>query len=79
VKIISRALLILLVISWLPACAKKEKVIKGTCQGVYDMSHAMHEMEHPDGPVPLDREHPSYDQYEREREEMLEGDDKKPE
>jgi hypothetical protein len=78
VKVILRAFLILSVISWLPACANKDEIIKGTCQGVYDMSHTMHEMEHADGPVPLDREHPSYDQYEREREEMLGGHDKNP-
>ena len=77
-KIISRALLILLVISWLPACAEKEDIVKNTCQGVYDMSHAMHEMEHPDGPVPLDRDHPSYDQYEREREEITRGGEDQP-
>jgi hypothetical protein len=78
VKATSRALLILLVISWLPACAKKDKIVKGTCQGVYEMSHTMHEMEHPDGPVPLDREHPSYDQYEREREEMTKNGEEGP-
>jgi hypothetical protein len=74
VNLVSKALLVFLVIIWLPACGNKDEMVKGACQGVYDMSHTMHEMEHPDDPVPLDREHPSYDQYEREREEMLGGD-----
>jgi hypothetical protein len=78
VKVISKVCFILLVIGSLNACAKKDEIVKGTCQGVYDMSHTMQEMEHPDGPAPLDREYPSYDQYEREREEMLGGADKKP-
>jgi hypothetical protein len=71
VKAISRAFLAFLLICWFPGCAEKDEIVKGTCQGIYEMSHTMHKMEHPDDPVPLDREHPSYDQYERERDEML--------
>lgn len=74
-KVISRAFLVFLVISWLPACAKKDKVFQGACQGVYGTSQQMHEMNHPDPQISPDREHPSYDQYEREREEMLGGDE----
>ena len=77
-KVVSRVFLILFVITWFPACAKKDDIVKGTCQGVYEMSHTMHEIEHPDGPVPLDPEYPSYDQYEREREEITRSDEKQP-
>jgi hypothetical protein len=77
-KAMCNALVIFVLIIWLPACAKKDKIVKGTCQGVYDMSHTMHEMEHPDGPVPLNREHPPYDQYEREREEMTKSGEDQP-
>lgn len=77
-KLINRGLLILLVITWFPACAKKDDIVQGTCQGVYEMSHTLHEMERPDGPGSLDREYPSYEQYEREREEMTGSDEKQP-
>jgi hypothetical protein len=78
VKVISTAFLVVLVVSWLPACAKKDKIVKGTCQGVYEMSRTMHEMEHPDVQIEPERQYPPYDQYEREREEMTKTGEEEP-
>lgn len=70
--------LIFLIVTWFSACAKKDDIVKDTCQGLYEMSHTMHEIEHPDEPVPFDPEYPSYDQYERERKEITGDREKQP-
>jgi hypothetical protein len=77
-KAMCNALVIFVLIIWLPTCAKKDKIVKGTCQGVYEMSRTMHEMEHPDVQIEPDREYPPYDKYEREREEMTKSGEDQP-
>lgn len=70
-KAIVRLFFVVLLVSWLPACANKGKIYRGVCQGMYDGLSQQREMKDPEPIPPPGSETPTYDQYEREREEML--------
>ncbi len=69
-KAIVRLFFVVLLVSWLPACVNKDKVYRGVCQGMYDGLNQRREMKAPEPIPPPGRETSSYEQYEREREEM---------
>ena len=70
-KEIVRLLLVVLLLCWLPACANKDKIYQGVCRGMYNQLNKQSEMNDPDPIPPPGSETPTYDQYERERKEML--------
>ena len=70
-KAIVRLFFVVLLGSWLPACANKDKTYRGVCQGMYDGLNQQREMKDPESIPPPGSKTPSYEQYEREREEML--------
>jgi len=66
-----RFLIPFLLMVWFSACADKDKVLEGVYQGMYDGSGQMQEMKNSE-PVPSPgKEYPTYEQYKKEREEML--------
>ena len=70
-KLIITILIFFCFIAFLCSCAKNEKVYKGIVQGIYEGTKQIQEMKNDDPTPEPDNEIPSYDQYERERQEMI--------
>jgi hypothetical protein len=58
-------------IAFLSSCGKSEKVYKGVVQGMYEGANQTQEIKKDDPTPEPGKEPPSYDQYERDRQEMI--------
>ena len=54
----------------LSACGTKEKIKKGIAQGIYDSTNQTQALRANDPTTSVGKEIPTYDQYEKERQEM---------
>jgi hypothetical protein len=70
-KRILEVLMIFCFIAFLSSCGKSESVYKGVARGIYEGANQTQEMKRDDPTPEPGNEHPSYDQYERERQEMI--------
>lgn len=57
----------LLLVSWLSSCANKEKIYKG----MYDGFNLFNIMNDTEMAIPSEKEHPTYQQYKEERQNIL--------
>ena len=70
-KSILKIFTICCLIAFLSSCGDREKVFKGVSRAIYEQSNQYEKMKKNDPfPEPGKHEPPSYDQYERERQEM---------
>lgn len=53
------------------SCSNNKKVRDGFFRGMYEGSNQVQEMKHADELPQLDEEPPTYDQYQRERQEII--------
>ena len=58
-------------IAFVSSCGKNEKVYRGITQGIYEGANQTQEMKKDDPTREPGKEPSSYDQYERERQEMI--------
>jgi hypothetical protein len=70
-KTVLMLLTALLLMVCLSACANNNTILKGICQGIYNSSNQVSEMKEPKDKLQTEKEPISYDQYIRERQEML--------
>jgi len=77
-KTIWRFLILFLLMGGFSACADKNKILEGVYQGMYDGSGQMQEMKNPEPVPPPGKESPTYEQYKKEREEMLKNQEHSP-
>ena len=70
-KAVLMLLTALLLMVFLSACANSNTILKGICQGIYNSSNQVAEMKEPEDKLQTEKEPISYDQYIRERQEML--------
>lgn len=59
--------------AWLVACTCKEDIYDGVCHGLYDSLILAQQNKDPESVPPPGKEPPTYEQYKREREEMMKG------
>ncbi|MFZ1985095.1 MAG: hypothetical protein WAU91_11820 [Desulfatitalea sp.] len=71
-KTILKFLILIYFITCFFSCANKEKMRDNISRGIYEESNRMQEMEKDNGPpLPPDQKSPTFDQYKRERQEIL--------
>ncbi len=70
-KTILRWITALSLLGGLSGCTDKNKIYEGVYRGMYDGATQMQELKNPDPTPPPRKESLSYDQYKREREEIL--------
>jgi len=69
-KYISKILIAFFCITLFSSCAKKDGIYKGIKRGMYDGANQSQEMKRDDPLPPVGKESPSYDQYEKDRQDM---------
>lgn len=71
-KTIVKLLMIIGFVICVCSCANKEEVLDNISRGIYDSLNQDQEMKRePDSSLPSDETPPSYDQYKKEREKVL--------
>jgi hypothetical protein len=70
-KSLIKCLALMLIIAGIGSCSNKENIRDEFFQGIYDVINQQQEMKHPDQFPPSGKEAPTYDQYMRERKEIL--------
>ena len=70
-KSILRSSIIICFIVCICSCVKNEKAHEGFFRGMYEGSNQIQKMKNADEPPFPGKEPPTYDQYKRERQEML--------
>ena len=68
---LSFSVIILFFMICICSCSNNEKVRDGFFRGMYEGCNQVQEMRHADQPPPPGKETPTYDQYERERQEII--------
>jgi hypothetical protein len=68
----------MLLMGWVSGCASRDKMYEGICQGIYDGSNQIQEMKNPESIPPQAEEPITYEQYKRERQEMLKDQNRSP-
>jgi hypothetical protein len=58
-------------LAFLSSCAKNGRVYNGIAQGIYEGTYQTQEMTKDEPTIAPGNEHPSYDQYRREKKEMM--------
>ena len=74
-NILLRILIVMCFMFCLSSCAKSGKVYDGFLRGMYEGANQTQEMQRKDLIPPPGKEPPTYDQYEKERQEMLKTDE----
>ncbi len=67
---------IVLLYSCISACTKNDQIYDGFLQGIYKISNQSHEAKYLENSPAIDKNPPTYYQYKKEREEMLNGSEK---
>lgn len=74
-KIVLSFLAIICLTFLISSCANNEKVHENLYRGMYEGAKQVQKMNNPDEKPPQDIDTPSYDQYKRERQEILKDHD----
>ena len=72
-KILLRCFIALLFLVLLSACGKNGKIYEGVSQGMYNASNQVQQMKNLNTSPSQENEPLTYEQYKRERQEMLQG------
>ena len=72
-KAASRFLIVLLLMTWLSACTNTNSNREGIWEGIYNFFNQEQRMRNSEAVLPVGEEPPTYEQYERERQKELTG------
>lgn len=69
-----KSLIIVFFIASIISCSKSDKATENFRRGMYEGANKIQELNSESPTIPQGQEPPTYDQYERERQEVLSGD-----